>query len=228
MPVAFSALDQRLSRDIRELHDYLWDPGWKGNETALQKRVLKGAADLDAFLRARGLLRKSAVSLAKPWSRERQGASLFELLFDALGLTAAVELTQKGKPREAALRAQAVVESTSIGVCSASGHFEIVEEWESRKIDFDAYSTRLAGVLEAKLIPQSGQFKRMLNAVHEFGSDWDGSASKGAQTLAARAAIEDAIWCVSRSLAIRSMLGASQKLSEKDFDALLHLIASRL
>lgn len=228
MPVAFSALDQRLSRDIRELHDYLWDPGWKGNEIALQTRLVKGAGDLDSFLSARGLLRKNVASLAKPWSRERQGASLFEFLYDTLGLTAATELTRKGKLREAAVRAQAVIESTSIGVCSASGHFEIVEEWESRKIDFETYTTRLGDVLQAKLIPQVGQFKRMLNAVYEFGGDWDGSATKGEQRLAARTAIEGASWCVGRSLTIRSLLGNSTKVPEDEFVDLLDRITDRL
>jgi len=228
MPSAFSSLDQRLSRDIRELHDYLWDPGWKGDDSALRTRLLKGAKDLDTFLSARGRLRKSVESLAKPWSRERQGASLFELLYDVLGLTAATEHTRKGRHRDAAVRAQAVIESTSIGVCSASGHFEIVEEWEARKIDFETYTTKLAEVLQEKLIPQAGQFKRVLNAVYEFGAEWDGSASKGAQALAARAAIEDAAWCVSRSLTTRSLLGDPQKIAEKDFEALLGLIVSRL
>lgn len=228
MPVAFSSLDQRLSRDIRELHDYLWDPSWARDEAALRARLLKGATDLDTFLSARGRLRKNAESLAKPWSREHQGASLFELLYDALGLTAATEKTRKGKHRDAAARAQAVIESTSIGVCSASGHFEIVEEWEARKIDFETYTTRLAEGLQAKLIPGADQFKRVLNAAYEFGADWDGSASKEAQALAARAAIEDAAWCVSRGLTIRSLLGDPEKIAEKDFEALLGLIVSRL
>ncbi|MGI0148861.1 MAG: hypothetical protein ACREDF_04955 [Thermoplasmata archaeon] len=228
MPVAFSSLDQRLSRHIRELHDYLWVPDWKGNEVALRENLLKGARELDVFLSARGRLRKNAVALAKPWSREHQGASLFELLYDILGLTAATELARKGKHRDAATRTQAIIESTSIGVCSAAGHFEIVEEWEGRKIDFETYTTQLADVLQAKLIPQAGQFKRVLNAVYEFGSDWDGSASKEAQALAARAAVGDAAWCVSRSLTIRSLLGDSQRAPEKDFETLLQLIVARL
>jgi len=82
--------------------------------------------------------------------------------------------------------------------------------------------------LQAKLIPQVGQFKRVLNVVYEFGADWDVSASKEAQALAARAAIEDATWCVSRSLTIRSLLGDPQKVAEKDFEALLGFIVARL
>lgn len=228
MAVAFSALDRQLTRDIRELHDYLWVPTWNGSEEKLRARLLKGARSLDAFLHAGGRLRKNAEALAKPWSREHQGSSLFELLDDAVGLTAASEFVRQGKFRDAVQRAQAVVESTSIGVCSEAGHFELVEEWEARKIDFETYSGRLAEILDTKLIPQAGLFKRVLNAVHDFGADWDGSASKEEQTLAARSAVENAAWCVSRSVGIRTMVGTPPKVSEKDFGFILNLIVQRI
>src|SRR3989454_1499169 len=148
MAIAFSALDRQLTRDIRQLHDYLWDPTWNGHESKLQTSLVKGARALDTFLHAGGRLRKNVESLAKPWNREHQGSSLFELLHDVVGLTAATELVRKGKSREAVMRTQDVVESTSIGVCSAAGHFEIVEEWEAHKIDFHTYTARIATVLE--------------------------------------------------------------------------------
>jgi len=68
----------------------------------------------------------------------------------------------------------------------------------------------------------------VINAVHNFGSEWDGSASKDEQRLAARSAIESAAWCVSRSVGIRTMFGASPKVSEKDFGIILNLIVNRL
>lgn len=68
----------------------------------------------------------------------------------------------------------------------------------------------------------------MLNAVHDFGADWDGSASKREQALAARAAIEGAAWCVSRSIAVRTMLGDPTKVPEEDFGAILDTIVRRL
>jgi len=228
MAIAFSALDRQLTRDIRQLHDYLWDPTWNGNESKLQASLLKGSRSLDTFLHAGGRIRKNVESLTKPWNRDHQGSSLFELLDDAVGLTAATELVRKGKSREAVMRAQGVVESTSIGVCSAAGHFEIVEEWEARKIDFHTYTGRIAAVLESKLIPQATQFRRVVNAVHNFGSEWDGSASKDEQRLAARSAVESAAWCVNRSVGIRTMLGSSPKVSEKDFGIILNMIVNRL
>ena len=228
MTVAFPALDQRLSRNIHELHNYLWVPTWKGDESRIRANLLQGAKSLDAFLRAGGRLRKNAERLASPWNREHQGSSLFELLDDTLGLTASTELVRKGKYREAAQRAQAVVESTSIGVCSAAGRFEVVEEWEARKIDFKEYTARLAKVLEEKFIPQVGQFERVLYSVYDFGADWDGSASKGEQTLAARAAIASTAWCVCQSLAIRSLLGDASKVPEKDFAEVLQTIVTRV
>ncbi len=228
MAAGFSSLDQRLSRDVRELHNYLWDPSWKGNERVLRANLLKEAKALDVFLRAGGRLRKNAEALATPWSREHQGGSLYELLDDTVGLSAATEFIRKKKNREAAARAEAVAESTSIGVCSAARCFEIVEEWEGRKIDFQAYTRRLANVLQSKFILQADQFRRLLNVVHDFGSNWDGSASPAEQALAARTAIESTAWCVRRSLAIRALVGEPQRVPEKDFEAMLDLIVRRL
>ncbi len=228
MAVSFATLDQRLLRDLRQLHDFLWDPLWTGNEERLRKDLLKGAASLDAFLKAGGRIRKHAAALTKPWSREHQGSALYELLDDVLGLTAATELVGKSKFREAVERAVAVIESTSIGVCTTAKCFEIVEEWEARKIDFETYTRRLADALAAKLVLQSDQFRRVLNAIHDLGSEWDVSASKTEQTLAARAATEGGAWCVIRSIAIRTMLGEPPKVPEKDFGELLERIVQRL
>src|SRR5205807_5627175 len=77
MAIAFSALDRQLTRDIRQLHDYLWDSTWTGNESKLQASLMKGAKSLDTFLHAGGRLRKNAEALVNPWNRERQGSSLF-------------------------------------------------------------------------------------------------------------------------------------------------------
>lgn len=228
MPASFATLDVRLSRDIRELHEYLWNPEWKGNENALRKSLLNGARRLDTFLKAQGRLKGNAEKLATPWSGEHQGSSLYELLDEALGLTAATEHVRKSKYREAAFRAQAVIESVSIGVCSVARCFEIVDEWEGRKIDFETYTGKLANVLQSKFILEPGQFKRVLNAVNDFSTNWDGSASKTEQMLAARAAIEGAAWCVSRSVGIRVMLGEPPKVPEKDFETVLNLIVRRL
>jgi len=228
MAAGFSSLDQRLSRDVRDLHNYLWDPSWHGSEKVLRANLLKGARALDVFLRAGGRLRKSAEGLAEPWSREHQGASLYELLDDTVGLTAATELVRKKRNREAAARVEAVAESTSIGVCSAAKCFEIVEEWESRKIDFQAYTRRLANVLQSKFMLQADQFRRLLNTVHDFGSNWDGSATPAEQTLAARTAVESTAWCIRRSLAFRTLLGEPQRVAEKDFEAVLDMIVRRL
>ncbi len=228
MASSFASLDLQLSRDIRELHEYLWNPEWKGDENALRKSLLRGARSLDTFLKAQGRLRGNAEKLATPWSGEHQGSSLFEFLDDSLGLTAATEHVRKAKYREATSRVQAVIESVSIGVCSVARCFEIVDEWEGRKIDFETYTGKLANVLQSKFILEPGQFKRVLNAVNDFAVNWDGSASKTEQKFAARAAIESATWCVSRSVGIRAMLGEPMKVPEKDFEAVLELILDRL
>lgn len=223
-----ASLDVRLSRAVRELHDYLWNPEWKGDEASLRAGLLRGARSLDTALGAKGRLRECAAELATPWTREHQGSSLFELLDDTLGLAVATEHVQKAKFRDAAARAQAVLESTTIGVCSAASSFQLVGEWEAKKVDFQAYTAKLLDVLRAKFILDPGQFKRVADAVHEFAANWDGSASKHEQGFAARAAIEGTVWCVSRSIGIRAMLGEPTKVSENDFGAILKLIVRRL
>ncbi len=226
--MGLASLDARMSRSVHELHDYLWNPTWKGDEASLRADLLKGARSLDTVLGAEGLLRKSVEELATPWSREHQGSSLYELLDDTLGLTVATEHVRKARYREAAARAQTVLESSTIGLCSAARCFEIVQEWEAHKIDFKAYTNRLAEVLVSKFILDPGQFRRVVIAVHEFAANWDGAASKTEQGFAARAAIEGTAWAVSRSIGIRAMLGEPSKVPEKDFAALLNLIVHRL
>lgn len=228
MPVSLASLDVRLSHAVRELHDYLWNPEWRGDEATLRANLLRGARSLDTALGAKGRLRECVAALAKPWSREHQGSSLFEILDDTLGLAVAAEHVQKAKFREAAARAQAVLESTTIGVCSAARSFQLVEEWEAKKVDFQTYTTKLLGVLQARFILDPSQFKRVADAVHEFATNWDVSASKHEQAFAARVAIEGTVWCVSRSIGIRAMLGDPTKVPENDFGAILKLTVRRL
>jgi hypothetical protein len=228
MATAFSSLDRQLAPAVRQLHDYLWVPGWAGDESKLRANLVRGAKTLDAFLSAGGRLRKNVEALATPWNREHQGSALFELLDGTLGLTAATEFLRKGRCHEAVQRAEAVAESTSIGVCSAAGRFEIVEEWEARKVDFETYTGRIAAALESRLIPQAALLKRVLNAVHDFGADWDGSASKDEQTLAARSAIDATAWCLSRGAVIRTLLGQAPKVPEKDSSSILKVIVARV
>lgn len=225
---SFRSLDSRMHRDVRQLHDYLWHPGWKGDPDALRSALVKDARELDALLRARGQLGKNAAALAKSLHKEASGESLFELLWDAYNLTAATEHVKKGDPKGAGEHTAWAVESMSIGVCASAGCFPIVEEWESGRIDFESYTSKLADVLQEKGVPRAGEFKRMLLAVHTFGKDWDGRAPKEAQTLAARAAIANAAWCALTTDRIRTRLGAPRKFPRKDYAAIVSRIASRL
>src|SRR5207249_6235380 len=72
MAVSFSALDKRIERDTRALHDFLWQ-GAKERGSALASALLKDARDADAFLRLGGLLRKSAEPLAKGLEKSGNG-----------------------------------------------------------------------------------------------------------------------------------------------------------
>jgi len=227
MAVGFAALDKRIIRDTEALHDFLWHGG-KKDETSLSARLRKDGRDADAFLHLGGRLRKNADSLALDLSSSGKGESLFELLEHSWGLAAATVLRSKGNYRGAAERAKAVVSSASIGVCANAGCFEFVQEWEAGKIDFETYTSKLADFLEPKGYMDSGQFKRLLNAVYEFGMNWNAVANKPEQALAARTSIEAAAWCLLTSVAIRELLGVPPKFPTRDFADIVERIIDRL
>ena len=227
MALGFVTLDKRIIRDTEALHDFLWH-GDKKQETSLSANLRKDARDADAFLHLGGRLRKNAESLAKDVSGSGNGESLFELLEHSWGLAAATVLRSKGNYRGAADRAKAVIASASIGVCANAGCFEFVQEWEAGKIDFETYTRKLSGFLEPKGYMDSGQFQRLLNAVYEFGMNWNAVASKSEQALAARASIECAGWCLLTSVAIRELLGVPPKFSTHDFADIIERIVDRV
>jgi len=226
MAVGFGTLDKRIKGDTRALHDFLWQ-GDKKDEKSMTRNLHRDARDADAFLRLGGRLRKNAESLLKNLPSQGNGESLFELLDHSWGLGAAAVLESKGNYRGAAERAKGVISSASIGVCANAGRFELVEEWEAGKIDFETYTSRLADFLESKGYMDSGQFKRLLNAVYEFGMNWNSVAGKSEQALAARTCIEGAGWCLLTSVAIRELLGAPPKFSARDFADVVERIVHR-
>src|SRR5439155_14168835 len=144
------------------------------------------------------------------------------------GLGAATVLYSKRSYRGDAERSKGVVSSASIGVCGNAGCFEFVEEWEAGKTDFETYTGKLAGFLEPKGYMDSGQFKRVLNAVYEFGINWNAVASKPEQSLAARTSIEGAGWCLLTSVSIRELLGVPPKFSTNDFADIIERIVNRI
>ena len=227
MAVSFSALDKRIERDTRVLHDFLWQ-GATERGPALTSALVKDAHDADAFLRLAGLLRKNAEPLAKGLTKPGNGESLFELLDHSWGLGSATVLASKRDFRGAAGRAKEVVGSASIGVCANTGCFEFVEEWEGGKTDFDTYAGKLAAFLEPKGILDAPQFKRMLATVYNFGMDWNGAASQFEQALAARASIAGGGWCLLTAVSIREMLGAAPRFSSSDYAKIIDRIVARL
>ena len=226
MAVGFVTLDKRISHDTRALHDFLWQ-GDKKDEKSLTRSLHRNARDADAFLRLGGRLRKNAESLLKNLPSSGNGESLFELLDHSWGLGAATVFHSKGNYRGAAERAKEVISSASIGVCANAGCFEFVQEWESGKVDFETYTSKLADFLEPKGYLDSGQFKRLLNAVYEFGMNWNTVASKSEQALAARTSIEGAGWCLLTSVGICELLGAPPKFSTRDFAEIVERIVGR-
>lgn len=224
----FLALERRMGRDMEELHDYLWSPTWKGDPEALRRRLLRDARELDTFLRAGGRLRRNAEALATPWSKDRMDDSLFELLDHAFNLTAATQRVQSKDFDGAVRHATSVAQSASIGLCASAGRFEIVQEWQSGKTDFDTYTQRVADFLQEKGVPQAGQFRRLLNAVYAFAKAEEPGAWKPVRAQAARTAVEATAWCVLAEVSIRTALGVPPKFPADDFGDVVARIVARL
>jgi len=227
MAVGFVALDRRINRDTEALHDFLWH-GEKKDEKSLIRSLRNDARAADVFLQigCRGLM--NVDELAEDLQSSGKGESLFELLSHSWGLGAATVLYSKRNYRGAADRSKSVISSASIGVCANAGCFEFVEEWEAGKTDFETYTGKLADFLEPKGFMDSGQFKRVMNAVYEFAMNWNAVASKSEQTLAARTSIEGAGWCLLTSVSIRELLGAPPWFSARDFAGIVERIIGRM
>ncbi len=221
-------LDERVGHDLRQLHDYLWSPGWKGDEARLRTHLLQESRELDAFLGADGRLQKNSEALTKNWGRGPKGEALFELLHHTYTLTAATEKLRSGDYQAAAAHAADVAESVSIGICANAGCFPVVEEWGRKKIDFEAYASKLADALEAKGIERAQDIKHMLMVAQNLGKEWDEIASGEAKALAARAAIENTAWCAVTGVSVREALGATPAAPYRDILGLILHIASRI
>lgn len=224
---AFASLDKRMRKDLEALHDHLW-AGSKAGGDRLRPALLRDAHDLDAFLAARGKLQRSAERLVKSWDDDAAGASLFEILHDAYHLTAATEHVRKQDYKGAGEHVAWAVESTSIGLCSSLGAFHIVDAWEHRGGDFEAYASSIADLLESKGVARAGEFKRHLLAARMFGKDFDASAPPQVQSLGARMALLEAAWLGATGLAVRASLGRPPAFPAPDYAAVLERIVSRV
>ncbi|HKZ24120.1 MAG TPA: hypothetical protein VJ224_06935 [Thermoplasmata archaeon] len=223
----FKALDKRLSRDEKVLHDVLWHAS-KAEPGKLRADIQKDMKDLDAFLRVGGRLRRAAFALDNAWGDPGAGESLFELLGHTYYLTAATERLRKKDYKGAGEHVATAVESVSIGVCANAGCFEIVQEWEGGKTDFEEYAGKLADFLQEKGVSRAGEFKRHLIAARDFGRSFDETATKAEQALGARAAIANGLWVNLASIPIRKSLGSPPRFPYDDYAVVLERIASRV
>jgi hypothetical protein len=223
MAVSFPALDRRMIQDLGVLHDFLWQ-GRKEDASSFASKLLKDARDADSLLHLGGRLVRNAKALGLGLQDPGKGESLFELLEHVWALGAANQLAAKKDYRAAAIRAKDAVSSATIGVCANAGCFEFVEEWESGKIDFETFTKKVAEFLEPKGVLYASQFKRVLDAVHDIGTNWNAVAGKGEQALAARTAIEGCAWCLLTSVSIRELLGAPPKFSSDDFRTIVERV----
>jgi hypothetical protein len=223
MAASFPALDRRIIQDLSALHDFLWQ-GRKEEASSFASKLLKDAHDADAFLHLGGRLARNAKALAAGVEDPGKGESLFELLEHAWALGAANQLAAKKDYRGAAIRAKDAVSSATIGVCANAGCFEFVEEWESGKIDFETFTKKVTDFLEPKGVLYASQFKRVLDAVHDIGTNWNAVAGKGEQAIAARAVIVGCGWCLLTSVSIRELLGAPPKFQADDFRGIVERI----
>ena len=223
----FKGLDERLAKDEDALHNFLWH-GSKANQGKLRAAIQRDIRDLDAFLRLGGKLRRAAASLDNAWGDPGAGESLFELLGHTYNLTAATERLGKKDYKGAGEHVATAVESVSIGVCANAGCFELVEEWEAGKIDFETYAGKLADHLQGKGISKAGEFKRHIIAARNFGRTFDEAATKAEQALGAKAAIANGLWVTLASVSIRKAIGSPPRFSYQDYAAVLRKLAERV
>ena len=227
---AFQSLDKRLRRDEQGLHDYLWH-GWKGDPNALLESVSRDARELDAFLDARGKLRRTAAALTKAIVREGKegaGESLYELVSHSYQLTAATVHLEKGDPQGATDHLEDLMGSVTIGVCSNAGCFEYVTEWESKQIDFETYMGKLADFLQAKGVSRAGEWKRIVSAAYNLKRTLDPASPKEERALLARAGVLAACWATLASVTIRTGLGSPPRFPPQEFGAVVRTIAARV
>ncbi|MEE9174037.1 MAG: hypothetical protein V3U30_03565 [Thermoplasmata archaeon] len=224
----FSRLEAQMGQDVHELHNFLWTPGWKGDEGRLQESLRQQAGELDAFLGAGGILEENTAALTKDWGRNRSGEMLFELLDHTYTLTAATELLRRDEFAKAASRANEAAESVSIGICASAGAFPLVEQWERGEITFATYVRELAKALGEKGLSPSEGLRHQLMAVHVLGKDWDASDSPKLQEMGARAAIEGALWIAIAGVQLRKALDAAPETPYGAMPGLFLRIARRL
>jgi len=84
---------------IRALHDHLWQGPTK-DEAKLRLRLRKAVADLDRFVRARGMIVGATGPILENFRRRPDGEKVFDFLHAVANLAAAVELWRRD-PREA-------------------------------------------------------------------------------------------------------------------------------
>ncbi len=217
-----------MGKDIRELHNFLWMPGWDGDSEQLRADLWEESQALDDLLGAEGKLQRNVKPLLERWKEMQEGAALFELLHHIYFLTAATEHQRRGDHRRAAENALRVAESVSIGICGSADCFPLVEAWEAGQIDFDTYTTRLAQALDDKDVPGAAEFRFSLMAAEKLGNDWDENASPESQSLCARSVIGNAAWSAVAGVDLRKKLGRAPKVPYKDLPELILRAYDRL
>jgi hypothetical protein len=228
---SFAALDKRMMRDVNRIHDFLWHSEEKIDGEKLLADLEGEARELDAYLGAGGKLGRHTGAIARKArkDKDRHGGALYELLYDVYNLTAATEHVRKGDYKGGAEHVSWVVESDSIGMCVALDSFPLVHDWEGGTIDFETYAARLTDLIQAKGIPQAGQYKRAMLLARTFGKEWDGKAARDQQALAARTAVEAAAWSTVAGKAIREVATHTpSSVPASDYRAIIRRIVSRL
>lgn len=217
-----------MGQNVGQLHDFLWRPGWDGDDGTLREDLRADARELDAFLGAGGSLERSAEALTEDWGRNRAGEMLFELLHHAYDLTTATELLKRGEYAQAASHANEAAESVSIGICAHLGCFPLVEQWEGGEIDFATYAQELTKALAAKDLALAEDLRRVLVAVQAFGKEWDSSLPETLQEMSARAALQNAVWIAVAGVSVRQALGAAPEIPYATMPDLFIRIATRV
>ncbi len=220
---SYAVSERRLSRAIRDLHDYLW-AGKRADEGKLLPRLLRGARDLDGHLGTRGKVERAVHAISREFRRGAPGADLFTFLQAVAGLSYAADRVRR-QPREAAKAASELGVSLSVHLATAAGAENLVDQFESGRRDFGEFVAALRDALEAAGVLRAAEFGRAVNLAFDIHALWDDRLSREAKRVMATTSLSAAAFA---SVVFVEALRSLGRYREKPYAALVPVAATIL
>jgi len=201
---SYAASERRMASAIKDLHDYLWT-GARKDEPELLRRLVRGARDLDRHLGTRGRIERAVRSMTRKLRKARQGPDLFTFLQAVAGLAYAADRVRR-QPKEAAKASSELGVSLSVHLASAAGAHDLVDRFESGRIDFGEFCELLQDRLESRGVLRAREFGHAANLAFDVHALWNGKLPAGTRRILATTSVSAAGFaCVVFVDALRSL-----------------------